>query len=408
MPQHIIRLIIVLTVFLATALAAKVYFTDESFYRYGHYRGDAPAELAVGDPKFRGPAYCEKCHVDRHVQWNTGVHKGVKCEVCHTPADKHPATGKLPIPADTVKLCTLCHEKMPGRPVSQPQIVVQDHPYPHEDRLECITCHNPHSPKIGAELPAEALAIQCVGCHGAQGEGVGAFPALADKSAAYMIEEMRKYKSGLRQNPMMTPLMQGLSDRDIEELAKYYAAMGGKSAAAPTAPTPAAAAVAQLTAKCVGCHGAKGEGAGTFPPLAGKDVDYLRDQLANYKSGARQNPMMTPIAQGLSDEDIARLAEYYATLGAGSASAPAGAAPSADPATLQLTARCTGCHGAEGEGMGAFPGLAGKQTDYLVDQLNNYKSGVRANPVMTPIAKGLTGEQIEKLASYYSLLKSKQ
>ncbi len=408
MPQHIVRLLILLAVFLASALGAKVYFTDDSFYRYGHYRGDAVAELATGDPRFRGPGYCEKCHVERHAQWNTGVHKGVKCEVCHTPADKHPATGKLPVPSDTVALCTLCHERMPGRPTAQPQIVVKDHPYPHEDRLECVTCHNPHSPTIGEQLPVEALAIQCVGCHGAQGEGVGAFPGLADKSAAYLIEEMRKYKSGLRQNPMMTPLMQGLSDRDIEELAKYYAAMGGKSAAAPAAPAAAVSAVALLTAKCVGCHGEKGQGAGTFPPLAGKEAGYLIEQLSNYKSGVRQNPMMTPIAKALSDDDIAKLAEHYAALGDGPVPAPASVAPSVDSATEQLTAKCVGCHGTQGQGVGTFPALAGKPAEYLVDQMNNYRSGVRDNPVMTSIAKGLTGEQIEKLATYYSLLAPKE
>ena len=315
MPKHITRLIIIMVVFLVTAFAAKVYFTDDSFYRYGHYRGDAPLELATGQPKFRGPAYCQPCHVERHTQWTAGVHKVVKCEICHTPAGEHPATGKLPIPSDVVKLCTLCHEKMPSRPEAQPQIVVKDHPSPHEGELKCTTCHNPHAPSIGGLKPAEALALQCVGCHGDDGKGVGAFPGLVDKDANYLAEEMRKYKSGARQNPMMTPLMQVLSDRDIEELAKYYATMGGKPAAATGAPVQGSPmAPAELTAKCVGCHGAEGQGMGVFPALAGKESAYLRDQMLNYKSGARQDPIMTPIAKGLSDEDIEHLATYYSSI----------------------------------------------------------------------------------------------
>ncbi len=410
MPTHILRLLILLGAFLTTALAAKIFFTDESFYRYGHYRGAAPAELAVGDPQFRGPGYCQNCHTERHTQWNAGVHKVVKCEICHTPAADHPATGKgkLPIPADTVKLCTLCHEKMPSRPATQPQIVVKDHPYPHEDRLECITCHNPHAPSIGGLKPAVALAVECVGCHGADGKGVGAFPALVGRDAAYLKREMQKYKSGLRQNPMMTPLMKALSDRDIEELAKYYAAMGGASTEAPAAPGAADVQIAGLTAKCVGCHGAQGEGVGAFPHLAGKKTDYLIDQLKNYKSGVRQDPMMTPIAKGLTDEQIERLSHYYGKLGDKSAAAPpdAVAPPAASTAPVLLTVKCVGCHGAQGQGMGAFPAIAGKEIAYIVDQLKNYKSGVRDNPMMSPIAKSLSDEDIEKLAEYYALLKT--
>ncbi len=398
MPQHIVRLLVLLVIFAATAVTAKIYFTDDSFYRYGHYRGDSVPELATGKPKFRGPAYCQGCHTERHVQWTAGVHKVVKCEICHTPAREHPETeAKLPIPTDTVKLCTLCHEKMPSRPATQPQIVVKDHPYPHEDRQECITCHNPHSPSIGGLKPAVALAAECAGCHGADGKGVGAFPGLLGKDAAYLAREMKKYKAGARQNPMMTPIMQALSDRDIDVLAEYYATLGGKSAAAPDAPSADSSEVVQLAAKCVGCHGAEGQGVGVFPPLTGKDAAYLVDQLKNYKSGQRQNPMMGPIAKGLTDEQIAMLAKYYATLGAKSAAAPV-TAPAAN-------AKCMGCHGAQGQGVGVFPALAGRDAAYLIDQLHNYKSGARQNPMMMPIAKGLTDEEIEKLAGYYSSLK---
>jgi cytochrome c553 len=53
---------------------------------------------------------------------------------------------------------------------------------------------------------------------------------------------------------------------------------------------------------------------GAFPALAGKDAAYLIDQMKNYKTGARQSPMMVPIAQGLTDEEIADLAGYYSLL----------------------------------------------------------------------------------------------
>jgi cytochrome c553 len=65
---------------------------------------------------------------------------------------------------------------------------------------------------------------------------------------------------------------------------------------------------------CAGCHGANGEGKGSFPALAGKPEAQLEQDLKDYKSGKRSNPMMKSFASKLSDQDIANLAAYYASL----------------------------------------------------------------------------------------------
>jgi cytochrome c553 len=67
-------------------------------------------------------------------------------------------------------------------------------------------------------------------------------------------------------------------------------------------------------ANCAGCHGAKGEGAGDNPPLAGLDKAYHVEQLKAYKSGERENAMMQMFASQLSEEDMADIAAYYASL----------------------------------------------------------------------------------------------
>jgi cytochrome c553 len=233
MPKHGIRLIILIVIFSAAAVAAKSYFTVNSFYRYGHYRADSVGEIAAGTPKYQGPAYCQGCHEERHATWSAGTHLVVKCEVCHGPAGEHPVSGKLPVPDDTVRLCTLCHEAMPTRPAAQPQIEVAE----HAGTQQCIVCHNPHSPKIGGAAPAgtgggpataEALAAQCSGCHGDDGRGVGEFPALAGKQAEYIAQRMLDYKSGTLKNPMMNMIAEALSDQDITALAAHYAALGGE------------------------------------------------------------------------------------------------------------------------------------------------------------------------------------
>ncbi|GMR21654.1 MAG: hypothetical protein BMS9Abin36_2258 [Gammaproteobacteria bacterium] len=75
----------------------------------------------------------------------------------------------------------------------------------------------------------------------------------------------------------------------------------------------AAAGKAQST-KCAGCHGADGKGQGNNPPLAGKDAQYFVKQMRDYRSGARKHSLMNMMAKPLSDQDIADLAAYYASL----------------------------------------------------------------------------------------------
>ena len=78
--------------------------------------------------------------------------------------------------------------------------------------------------------------------------------------------------------------------------------------------------VAQGTARgavaCARCHGFDGasDGSGAFPRLDGQSPQYLAEQLRHFASGARQNALMQPIAKGLKDDEIAAVAQYYASL----------------------------------------------------------------------------------------------
>ena len=70
-------------------------------------------------------------------------------------------------------------------------------------------------------------------------------------------------------------------------------------------------------AMCIGCHGIPGYKA-TFPEvfqvpmLGGQSAKYIESALNAYKKGDRKNPSMRGIAAGLSDQDIADVAAYYA------------------------------------------------------------------------------------------------
>ena len=75
-----------------------------------------------------------------------------------------------------------------------------------------------------------------------------------------------------------------------------------------------AAAGKAKSASCAGCHGANGEGKGSYPPLAGKSESALAQAMQDYKSGKRNNAVMKGFVSKLSDDDIANLAAYYASL----------------------------------------------------------------------------------------------
>jgi cytochrome c553 len=251
MPKHIVRLLLLLAALLFLAVIGRNYVLDSSYYRFGDYRGDAVVEAAAGQPQFRGAAYCQACHADRHTEWNASVHRSVKCEVCHGPAREHPAAGPLPKPDDTIKLCTLCHEAMPGRPAAQPQIVVAEHPIKHDGALQCVTCHNPHSPKIGGQeepapdqaavtpVAADAaaaaqisarlvvLTTPCTPCHGADGRNSVTSAALAGNERAALVRKLQEYRSGTLQHPLMNAVTRSLSDEDIADLAEHFASLPG-------------------------------------------------------------------------------------------------------------------------------------------------------------------------------------
>jgi cytochrome c553 len=67
-------------------------------------------------------------------------------------------------------------------------------------------------------------------------------------------------------------------------------------------------------AVCAACHGANGQGVSPNPALVGKSEDDMLQAMKDYKSGKRANAVMKGITAGLSDQDMANLAAYYASL----------------------------------------------------------------------------------------------
>lgn len=67
---------------------------------------------------------------------------------------------------------------------------------------------------------------------------------------------------------------------------------------------------------CTACHGPNGQSNNPmWPNLAGQKKDYLIKQLNDFRSGARKDPLMTPMAQTIKESDIADLAQFFSSVG---------------------------------------------------------------------------------------------
>jgi cytochrome c553 len=176
-------------------------------------------------------------------------------------------------------------------------------------------------------------------------------------------------------------------------------------------PAPSIEAGATKAATCQACHGANGNSTNPeWPSLAGIGADYIVEQLKNFKDGKRANPIMMPMAAGLTVDDMADIGMYFDSL--------VNTGLEADPSYWQAGEKlyrggdaargipaCMACHGPTGKGNepAKFPALRGQQSTYVIKQLNDYASGTRStgpNGIMQTVAKRLTAEDIRNLASY--------
>jgi cytochrome c553 len=79
------------------------------------------------------------------------------------------------------------------------------------------------------------------------------------------------------------------------------------------------------------------------------------------------------------------------------------AAQTATPGSPAPLAICAACHGAQGQGaVAGFPRLAGQNADYLAQALSKFRDKSRASDIMQPMAQGLSDDQIQQLAAYFS------
>ena len=180
-------------------------------------------------------------------------------------------------------------------------------------------------------VPGRVLAVQvCSSCHGVTGESTSpAFPKLAGQQKQYLVAQLTDFKGHERRDSRGTEYMWGfthLSSRQVDELADYFSSqtpMQGHAEAADAGMARGEAIFRQGipdkgVVQCASCHGAAGEGQGTFPRLAGQHANYLLEQIKVFQL-TDQRPrgaVMKQVTHELSDTDAAAVTRYIASLGA--------------------------------------------------------------------------------------------
>jgi len=153
---------------------------------------------------------------------------------------------------------------------------------------------------------------------------------------------------------------------------------------------------------CAACHGEKGVPIDpkTIPPIWGQQQSYLMKQLRDFRNGQRKSDAMVPIAKGLAEGDLRKLAAYFAakTWPARQASAK----PLAPPKGID---QCQACHQANFEGGMPAPRLAGLSYEYLAGEMREFASDERSNNLDMPkFMRALPEPERDAIARYLSAL----
>jgi cytochrome c553 len=168
------------------------------------------------------------------------------------------------------------------------------------------------------DAAARKLAEPCFACHGPDGNSPNPdFPILAGQSWRYIYVELKDFKEGRRNDPVMSPIASTLSREDMMALGNFFESRKPKPIDFKA--DPARVAAGKKTSDvvlCPMCHLGEFKGQNEIPRVAGQWPQYTKKQLHDFKEKRRTNDAgnMTSVARGLSDEDIENLSHYMANL----------------------------------------------------------------------------------------------
>jgi len=167
---------------------------------------------------------------------------------------------------------------------------------------------------------------------------------------------------------------------------------------------------------CAGCHSPDGNSEiPENPKLSGLDAAYIARQLKDFKSGDRHSTVMVSIIPMVDEKEYKALAVFFSNQKRKNGGAPADANLVAQGKLIyddgilgSAVPACAGCHNEDGSGSPKYPRLTGQNAPYVVQQLLDFKNGVRTNDskaAMRAVAKRMNEQEINAVASYISTLK---
>jgi cytochrome c553 len=183
-------------------------------------------------------------------------------------------------------------------------------------------CISISSIAVMADAGKDKSAV-CAACHGADGNSTNTlWPKLAGQHENYIVQQLKNFQSGDRQDPSMSPQAANLSEQDMLDLAAYFASqtinggsafkdslmLGQKIYRGGNKETGVAA--------CIACHGPTGKGnpAAKYPTISGQHAAYTLKQLQDYKSGKRKATdkaeIMRDIAIRMSEAEMQAVTNY--------------------------------------------------------------------------------------------------
>jgi len=168
---------------------------------------------------------------------------------------------------------------------------------------------------------------------------------------------------------------------------------------------PLAHAADELEAKvalCTTCHGNKGVPTDpkTIPVIWGQEQSYLMKQLRDFRNGERPSAVMAPIAKGLAEGDLRKIAAYYAAK-----PWPARRAAAKPPTAPKGLAQCQACHQPNFQGGMPAPRLAGLSYEYLAGSMRAFANEQRTNNLDMPkFMQALSERERNAIARYLSAL----
>jgi cytochrome c553 len=184
--------------------------------------------------------------------------------------------------------------------------------------------------KIAREGNGVPGNIACMECHRLDGGGMPSIgsPRISGQTALYIEHEIHGVQNGSRYAPIMSGVLQPLTDRDIRAVALYYSNLRSPKRQDVSPPDPSLVKTGERIAlrglwkknipACVQCHGPEGRGIPPhFPYLAGQNKGYLLRQLVSFAFLKRKDDpqgLMRGIARRLTPRERKAVAEYFSSL----------------------------------------------------------------------------------------------